>query len=210
MSFRKTGIYLLGFLCLLVVYYHYEIRGKVEQAKREQREQEARRVFPFPSTAVQSIRIFSAEAPAPIQLQREEAGWRLIEPITAEGNQEEIGKILEALGEVKMRRIVEETPSTLEPFGLDKPVLRVEVSLHDGQQFSLLFGNPNPTNTAFYAKKAEEPRVFLVALGFKYRLGKGVEVLQAKQKKETGAGKGEGVQDPSISILTESSWRKQY
>ncbi|RMF90810.1 MAG: DUF4340 domain-containing protein [Nitrospinota bacterium] len=88
------------------------------------------------------------------------------------------------MGEVKVRRVVAENPPDLDSFGLEHPQLEVEVGLVDGRTFSLLFGDKTPTGMAFYAKTKEAPRVFLVALGFRYRLGKGVDVLQAKQKKE--------------------------
>lgn len=185
MSLKKTAVYLLCFLFLLGFYYQYELREQREQIERKASLEEAKRLFPFPATEIQSVRILSREegVVSLIHLTKEGEVWRLTEPIEAEGNQEEIANILEALGEVKIQRIIEEHPSHLEAFGLDKPILQVEVLLRDGQKVGLLFGHHNPAQTAFYAKKTTDPMVFLVALGFKYRLGKKVEVLQAKEKK---------------------------
>src|SRR5512143_3395466 len=58
----------------------------------------------------------------------QDKGWMLTAPLQTEADQREVQNLLRALVTGSVRRIVEENPTTLSPFGLDKPVTTVTIT----------------------------------------------------------------------------------
>jgi hypothetical protein len=65
--------------------------------------------------------------------------------------------------------IVASNTDNLAQYGLDHPYLEVEIDAPGKQRpLKLQFGAENPTHTAFYAKLADSPKIFLMGLDLKY------------------------------------------
>ncbi|HIE09432.1 MAG TPA: DUF4340 domain-containing protein, partial [Armatimonadetes bacterium] len=92
-------------------------------------------------------------------------GWRIVRPINAPADKEEVEKILDDLTGHTVERIVDESPKDLGVYGLKEP--RLEVSIWaGGRRWTLLFGDKNPDGTDVYTKQEAEPAVFLVGSYF--------------------------------------------
>lgn len=99
-----------------------------------------------------------------VRAERAESGeWRLTNPASALADAVRLDSVGRQLGSLVASRVVEEQPSDLGTYGLDRPVLTVTVGLKDGRQEELVFGQTNPAGLSRYARKGDDPRVYLVS-----------------------------------------------
>jgi Domain of unknown function (DUF4340) len=119
------------------------------------------KVFTVEAEKVNELRItFKGETTL---VRKDNAGWKLIEPIQVEADPPEAIGVTTALGNVDIVRIVDENPTDLEQFGLAKPNITVEFKAEGGASGTLKLGNKNATQGEVYALKNDEKRVFLVS-----------------------------------------------
>lgn len=96
-------------------------------------------------------------------LRKEKDGWKLVEPVTADADPPEaIGMATNITG-VESVGVVDENPSDLAQFGLDKPAIKVEFKGDGGASGSFSIGNKNPMQTEMYALKGGDKKVYLVS-----------------------------------------------
>ena len=90
--------------------------------------------------------------------------WELMSPIEAAADDTTVSSIASAVSTLEIRRVVEEEPVDLEPFGLSSPVVDVSFTVADDETaHRLLIGETSPTGVDRYAKLADEDRVILVS-----------------------------------------------
>jgi hypothetical protein len=85
------------------------------------------------------------------------------------------------LSSLNADRLVEEKPADLAEFGLASPALEVVVELKDGKTRRLLIGDETPTGYGWFAKLADDPRVFTIASYNKSSLDKTPRDLRDKR-----------------------------
>ena len=155
MRLRNT-LLLAAVLILLAAYiYFFELQkgasGKAEQLLNFKAEEAAAIVLSYPRRE--------------IQLQREASGkWKLIQPLRADADQSAIGGILAALSAGEIQRTLEKkpTPEDLKSFGLDRPAVKVLITLKNGITLPwLILGAKTPFGNAAYAQRGGEPSVYL-------------------------------------------------
>ena len=88
--------------------------------------------------------------------------WRMTLPAAADVDEAALAAITRSIGNLQVRRVVDEHPSDLTQYGLDPPRIDVRVKARDRSESHLLFGDRAPAGDELYAKAASEPRVFLV------------------------------------------------
>ena len=97
-------------------------------------------------------------------LQKNADGWTITAPDKANADQGVVGTVTTNLGTLEVQRVVEEKPADLKQYGLEPP--RVEVTFRSRDQKNsrkLVVGDKTATGGDYYAKSADNPRVFLVS-----------------------------------------------
>jgi hypothetical protein len=89
--------------------------------------------------------------------------WTIEQPVQAEGNKEEWNGLALALSAFDYERVVEEKPTDLARYGLDTPELVVTFEVEKGQVQKLELGAPNFSGGSYYARRGNDPKVYLVS-----------------------------------------------
>jgi len=158
---RPLGLLVLVFAALAAAYYAIETKGILSGS-------DGNRVFQAEEQDVETISITRGDAL--IVLTREGDAWRLIEPVQAVADSTEVSSLLHILLEAQEERRIEETPANLADYGLERPSLHISVTLKGGKTLPvLLLGDVNPNGRSVYAKRPDQPAVFLVTVVVRLR-----------------------------------------
>jgi hypothetical protein len=96
-------------------------------------------------------------------LQREGPGWKITGPFEAPALALAVQSLAAELAAPQVQGYKAHEAKDLKPFGLDKPALRLGVTLKGGKTHTLLVGGGTGKDTAgHYAKAADGPAVFVV------------------------------------------------
>ena len=128
--------------------------GAEGQAPRE-------KFFTVQTDKISEIRL-TAQGEATL-LRKEKDGWKLVEPVAAEADPPEVIGMATNITGVESVGVVDENPTDLAQFGLDKPAIKVEFKGDGGVAGSFSIGNKNPMQTEMYALKGGDKKVYLVS-----------------------------------------------
>ena len=96
--------------------------------------------------------------------QKTDGTWRLVEPVQAAADENELTSIASSLASLEMQRVIDENALDLKQYGLDPA--RIEVSFRtkaDKEPKRILLGERTPTGGDLYARFPDQKRVFLVS-----------------------------------------------
>ena len=96
----------------------------------------------------------------------EDEKWHLDEPDGLPVGLDRWGGVVLLLTGPKSRRLLDEQPTDLGPYGLDSPTTRVEVDLRNGQAINILLGLPTPDGESIYAQVEGFIQVFTIFSGW--------------------------------------------
>lgn len=97
------------------------------------------------------------------ELRHDDDTWRVVIPVDTKADDTTVSSIASSLASLEVRRVVDEAPADLEPFGLDTPSFDVGFDTADDAARHLLIGDQTPTGSDRYAKLSDSDRVFLIA-----------------------------------------------
>lgn len=118
----------------------------------------------------------------PILLAKNDSGaWQITEPKPYRADQSTVSGMLSSLSSLNSERVVEDKASDLKRYGLDQPVVEVEITDKNNRSQRLLFGDDTPAGSAVYAVLAGDPRVFTVASYAKTSVDKSLNDLRDKR-----------------------------
>lgn len=177
MSGKKTLVWAVLFIALLAFYYLYEIRGG---QKRQEAASKSELLFQFAADDVTGFTVQRAQDT--VRAEKRDGHWYLTEPLAGHGDDQKYRELTRYVAEqLRHTRVVEEQPSTLEPFGLTTPYLEIQVALKDqSTPLILRLGGPNPTGGSYYAQVAERPAVYLISSTAKDMLDASLHALRDK------------------------------
>ena len=89
--------------------------------------------------------------------------WNMLYPIEASADMGALGKMLESLAQVNVMSFVEENPSDLGKYGLDKPSYAIELATSTVRN-KLIFGAEKEKGREVYAMLAGSNEVFTISL----------------------------------------------
>jgi hypothetical protein len=138
-------------------------------------------VVAFAPTDVQEIRLDPDAAPAVVLQRQDNDHWQMTTPVRAQGDDEQIRKLLQQLHDVKVQAFVAENPSDLTPYGLHVPALRlVLITGRERGAKTLLFGRLDTDRNGVYAKRSDAANVLLLPQQFWENLPKTATALRDK------------------------------
>lgn len=94
-------------------------------------------------------------------LKKDGAGWKIETPVQVPADASEVSGVTSNLATLDLTRVIDEKPASLEPFGLEKPRLRLAFTVN-GAARTLLLGAKTATGGDTYAKLDDAARVFTV------------------------------------------------
>jgi hypothetical protein len=118
----------------------------------------------------------------PVALAKANSGdWRITEPKPFRADQGAVSGLVSALSSLNSQRVVENKARDLKTFGLENPVLEVDLAEKNNKSQKLLLGDETPASGGIYAMLAGDPRVFTVASWEKSSIDKSLNDLRDKR-----------------------------
>jgi hypothetical protein len=108
-----------------------------------------------------------------------DTGWTLIKPIHTQADNREVQSLLRAIVLGSVHRVVEENPTNLAPFGLDKPVAAVTIKAGAAED-TLLIGDTGPLSATLYVLRTSDHALLLTDLAPKDFVNKSLMTFRKK------------------------------
>lgn len=171
----KTTLVLLGvFAALLAVVLYFDSRG----AKKTAAEEKTKALVEIAEDDLSKIEI--ARPGETLALEKDEAGaWRLTSPLAAAADEYEAKALAGALAGLRLERVVEKEVKDPSAYGLPGTEVRLWAKGKDAP-VRLLVGMENPLDKSLFAKRADDPRLVLLASTVKTQLDKTLFDLRQK------------------------------
>ena len=115
-----------------------------------------------------------------IVLSRKKGGdWDITKPIGADADQTAATNLARAIADCQLVKTVEDKPTDLQPFGLDKPTATVTITTFEGKTFpSIAVGKTTPIGFNAYIKTSDKPAVMLTQAAFQSGMNKTINELR--------------------------------
>lgn len=151
-QWRKNAPFLLFLLFLAAVLYALKFeRGETPQ----ERAKKLGTLLDFQANKVTRIQLVGQKGP--ITLEKKEGKWRIVEPIQAEADQEEVERLLKDWQDRQTTRIIPgKEVEDWGRFGLKEPKHQLTLVEEDGTQATLLIGDEAPDNAYFARVKGRD------------------------------------------------------
>ena len=169
-----------SFLILLVLalglgaYAYFVELPRDTTAETEKKE----KVVSADSSTFEEVRITSASGEVTV-LKKVNNLWEITAPEALKADSSEVGSLLTTLETLEAQRVINEKPSSYQPYGLEPPRFSVAIKT-GGTEKVLHFGEKTPTGADLYARVAGEPRLFVVSGYLEDSLNKTTFGLQDK------------------------------
>lgn len=108
--------------------------------------------------------------------------WRIVKPIKADADQSAIDSLTQAIAQAQLTKTIDEKPTSLAPFGLDKPALVLTVTSDKGGALPALdVGKMSPVGGGAYVKLANSPAVLMTTNDFPGAVTKQLNDLRSRE-----------------------------
>lgn len=161
--------------------YLWLVEMPTEQ-KRAASEAAAKHLLDFKDSDVQAFTLLSSQSEQDvIELIRDQDGrWGIRKPKTMDADEAAVDDFLRTLLLAQVARVVDESGTDLEPYGLTAPSLTISFRLASGEQ-TIRFGDAGPLSATLYAMREGTPKVFLTSLSSRDVLMHSVQGFRRKQ-----------------------------
>lgn len=175
--FRKTLFWVIALVVLGGAFSL--LNDRTEKADLVQ--QANLRLFSFQPEEVTEFWIRKQDAGLSIRVVDGAEGWRLMEPLAAQGDDEAIGKLLRNVVQARKDAVLFEAadPAKLKELGLENPNLEMELRT-DGGSIIVRFGDIGPTHNVAYAMLDGDSRVYRVHSNVRQEVDTSVHALRDK------------------------------
>ncbi len=93
--------------------------------------------------------------------------WQILKPIQTDADQTPCDNLARAIAECEIKKTLQENPTDLAPFGLDKPAVIVTVTTKKGVTLpSIAVGKTTPVGFSAYLRSSDKPAVLLASSAF--------------------------------------------
>jgi hypothetical protein len=99
--------------------------------------------------------------------------WSIVKPVGTDADQTASNNLARAIADCQLVRTVEDNPTDLKPFGLDKPQVTVTVTTFAGKTYpGIEVGKTTPIGFNAYIKETDKPAVMLTQSAFQSGMNK--------------------------------------
>ncbi|MEW5816222.1 MAG: DUF4340 domain-containing protein [Spirochaetota bacterium] len=98
-----------------------------------------------------------------VKFEKKDTGWKLAYPELDKIDNEKIGDIADAFSDLRAERVIEESPSDLDQYGLGSNRAQAEAELKDGSKIIIFIGDKTPTGFSFYAQTEGDKKVYTIS-----------------------------------------------
>ncbi len=156
--------------------YFVELPQQQQEAKEHAHQTT---LLQIPENSISGITISTAQGP--VNLQLSPAGsWTITSPLAADADSREVQALIRALVTGKVTRTVDDTASSLAPFGLDNPVTTITVTA-GSQQETITIGDSGPLSNTLYVLRGSDHSVLLTDLAPKNFVNKTLLTFRRKE-----------------------------
>ena len=198
----------MALLCTLVGLAYWD---KVETEKEASNQEHANRVLKTVSDNVQTIRFTGLEQQEEILFQKDELGWKIVEPLKGATQADVVQNLLKNLTELDYVRIVHRDPEGHKQFGLEPPRRTIELIGNKGS-VKFFIGEKAPVGYSQYLATSESPNVYLVSQAIELMTKKSLndfrsrEILQHKVERVKRISYRARGQDEMVFTLEDGLW----
>ena len=110
------------------------------------------------------------------------AGWDIVDPVQAKADKTTIDNMLSTLADEEVtRRLDPDASADLALYGLDEPLVKIQLALNDGTKLpQLSIGKDTPVGFSAYVQKEGDPQLHLTRQAFRLGMIKAVKELRDK------------------------------
>ena len=156
--------------------YFVELPQQQQEAKEHAHQTT---LLQFPEGSISGMTISTAQGP--VNLQLSPAGsWTITSPLAADADSREVQALIRALVTGKVTRTVDDTASSLAPFGLDNPLTTITVTA-GSQQETITIGDSGPLSNTLYVLRGSDHSVLLTDLAPKNFVNKTLLTFRRKE-----------------------------
>jgi hypothetical protein len=138
-------------------------------------------ILQLDQAAITSLGLKQKDA-EPIRLAKAASGeWQITEPKPLRADQNTVSTMLSTVSSLNSERLVEDKASNLKAYGLEQPVLEVEINGKGNKSQKLLIGDDTPASGGVYVMLAGDPRIFTMSSYNKTNLDKNLNDLRDKR-----------------------------
>ena len=145
----------------------------------EKRETETTTLLLLPEASITELTISTAQGPVEMR-QQAPGSWTIVSPLQADADTREVQALIRALVTGKVTRTVDDTGTTLAPFGLDQPMTTITLTAGD-QQETLAMGDSGPLSNTLYVLRGSDHKVLLTDLAPKQFVNKTLLTFRRKE-----------------------------
>lgn len=174
MRSKTTLVLLAVFAGLLALVLIFDSKGE----KKKAAEEKTNTLIDLASADVRKASL--VREGETLTFERDEAGpWRLTSPLQAAADDYEVGNFVDAFASLRIERVVEKEAK--DPSAYEIPKTEVSLWVKGGDvPVKLLIGMENPLDKTLFAKRADDPRIVLLASTLKTTLDK--KIFDFRQK----------------------------
>jgi len=175
MKTRTALVYLAVFVVLGAYFYYFEV---VRHKSRTEQEEAALHLFRIDKDTITTVLLDKGQ-PKPISIKRN-SHWHIVGPINSPADELAVESLLTSLTSLKMEREVKNNAEDLQPYGLEKPQLKVSFSANSSRHH-LRIGAKTVVGNQYYASVDQENRVVLIGASQQQSLNKSLFDLRRKE-----------------------------
>ncbi|MGE4161642.1 MAG: DUF4340 domain-containing protein [Vicinamibacterales bacterium] len=154
---RSTAI--LGLVLAGVVAYLYFVDAERPLGEVDVKE----KAFAAEADAIETLTITNT-AGETTRLTRQDGAWRIVEPVEAGADEAELASLTSSLSTLDIQRVLDDTGAEPAQFGLQPARVTVAFTVRDDPStHQLLLGEQTPTGGDLYARRDDQPGIFLVS-----------------------------------------------
>jgi len=157
--------------------YLYAVEFPAKESQ-EREETVKKKVLKLEEQAITSL-VFKTDRDELVFERNAERGWMLIKPLRTEADAREIQSLIRALVMASVHRVVEENPTALSPFGLDKPVTTITVKAGIAED-TLSIGDSGPLSSTLYVLRQSDHALLLTDMAPKDFVNKSLMTFRRK------------------------------
>ena len=171
MSLRKALVMVAVLLALGAYVYFVEFAQEKEEAEKK-------KLLTFDQEVVAEVALTYPDRA--VRLKKDAAGkWQITQPLEVEADDSTVNNLVSAIADAEIKRTLDETPQDVSVYGLNAPVVKLQVTLKDGKTLPLVaIGKDTPVGFSVYVQKEGDPKILLTPQAFRIGMQKEIKDLR--------------------------------